>query len=211
MIRSDCSGDYASRRCTGRRGLSQANPGLISRDLMADRLAPPGRHADATSPAACSARRPSYFMQAALPVGESSADRPSDFVAAAVGHDGPALRPLPAEHEQIAAAMRNMAAILDGLTGGLDLATLDAGHGRRDGHVVVTSPRPRRFGAVLPANSPGVHALWLPAIALKIPAGAEARPTGAVDAAADPRSAPRRRAARARAWAFIPQGTTGRA
>ena len=31
------------------------------------------------------------------------------------------------------------------------------------------APKARRFGAVLPANSPGVHALWLPAIALKMP------------------------------------------
>ena len=62
-----------------------------------------------------------------------------------------------------------MAAILDGLTGGLDLAVLDAGYGRRDGHVVSYVPRARRFGAVLPANSPGVHALWLPVVALKMP------------------------------------------
>ena len=46
---------------------------------------------------------------------------------------------------------------------------LDAGYGRRDGHVVSYVPKARRFGAVLPANSPGVHALWLPVIALKMP------------------------------------------
>ena len=71
--------------------------------------------------------------------------------------------------QKIEAAMRNMAAILDGLTGGLDLAVLDAGYGQRDGHTVSFAPRARRFGAVLPANSPGVHALWLPALALKMP------------------------------------------
>ena len=65
--------------------------------------------------------------------------------------------------------MLNMAAILDGLTGGLDLDVLDAGYGLRDGHVVSYAPKARRFGAVLPANSPGVHALWLPAFALKMP------------------------------------------
>ena len=62
-----------------------------------------------------------------------------------------------------------MAAILDGLTGGLDLDVLDTGYGLRDGHVVSYAPKARRFGAVLPANSPGVHALWLPVIALKMP------------------------------------------
>ena len=65
--------------------------------------------------------------------------------------------------------MLNMAAILDGLTGGLDLDVLDTGYGLRDGHMVSYAPKARRFGAVLPANSPGVHALWLPAFALKMP------------------------------------------
>ena len=59
--------------------------------------------------------------------------------------------------------------ILDGLTGGLDSDVIDAGYGLRDGHTVSYAPKARRFGAVLPANSPGVHALWLPAIALKMP------------------------------------------
>ena len=35
--------------------------------------------------------------------------------------------------------------------------------------MVSYAPKARRFGAVLPANSPGVHALWLPAFALKMP------------------------------------------
>jgi len=46
---------------------------------------------------------------------------------------------------------------------------LDDGYGRRDGHIVSYAPRAQRFGAVLPANSPGVHALWLTAVALRIP------------------------------------------
>jgi acyl-CoA reductase-like NAD-dependent aldehyde dehydrogenase len=69
---------------------------------------------------------------------------------------------------KIAAAMTQLPDILDGLTGGLDLSTLDAGFGRRDGHIVSYAPRGQSFGAVLPANSPGVHALWLPALALKM-------------------------------------------
>ena len=70
---------------------------------------------------------------------------------------------------KIESAMLNMATILDGLTGGLDLDVLDRGYGQRDGHTVSYAPKARRFGAVLPANSPGVHALWLPAFALKMP------------------------------------------
>ena len=57
-----------------------------------------------------------------------------------------------------------MPAVLSGLTRGLDLTVLDAG------------PSPLHFashaqalGCILPSNSPGVHALWLPAIPLKTP------------------------------------------
>jgi acyl-CoA reductase-like NAD-dependent aldehyde dehydrogenase len=67
-------------------------------------------------------------------------------------------------------SLSQMESILRGLTGGLDLTTLDAGYGYHDGRVVSYAPRVRRFGAVLPANSPGVHALWLPALALRTPA-----------------------------------------
>ena len=82
-----------------------------------------------------------------------------------------------------------MESILDGLTGGLDLDVVDTGYGLRDGHTVSYAPKARRFGAVLPANSPGVHALWLPAIALKMPLALKpGQPS--LDAAADHGIAP---------------------
>ena len=43
-------------------------------------------------------------------------------------------------------------------------------------------PTTDAFGAILPSNSPGVHSLWVPALALKTPARAQARPRRAVDA-----------------------------
>ena len=70
---------------------------------------------------------------------------------------------------KIEAAMANMGETLDGLTRGLDLAALDAGYGKRGEHMISFGAVARRFGAVLPANSPGVHAMWLPALALKMP------------------------------------------
>jgi acyl-CoA reductase-like NAD-dependent aldehyde dehydrogenase len=71
--------------------------------------------------------------------------------------------------KKIEAGMTRIEETLCGLTGGLDLDVLDTGYGQRNDSVVSYAPVARRFGAVLPANSPGVHALWLPAIALKIP------------------------------------------
>jgi hypothetical protein len=157
--------DYASGEAVGR--VSQANPGLISRDLLRDasdswhRLSG-GEVLRILGDAA------THFMRSTLPVGDAM-QSPEDFVAAQSATTG-----LPhvlcwQNMAKIEASLVNMASILDGLTGGLDLVTLDAGHGRRDGHPVSYVPRASRFGAVLPANSPGVHALWLPVIALKVP------------------------------------------
>jgi acyl-CoA reductase-like NAD-dependent aldehyde dehydrogenase len=71
--------------------------------------------------------------------------------------------------QRVAGVMREMRTVLSGLTRGLDLSILDTGHGRHGGHAISFYPRANALGVVLPSNSPGVHSLWVPAIALKIP------------------------------------------
>ena len=51
----------------------------------------------------------------------------------------------------------------------LDLSLLDAGYGTHEGRAISFYPRSSSLGVVLPSNSPGVHSLWVPAIALKTP------------------------------------------
>ena len=70
---------------------------------------------------------------------------------------------------KIAGVMKEMRTVLRGLTRGLDLSLLDAGVGEHDGHALSFYPRTQSLGVVLPSNSPGVHSLWVPAIALKTP------------------------------------------
>jgi acyl-CoA reductase-like NAD-dependent aldehyde dehydrogenase len=65
--------------------------------------------------------------------------------------------------------MRNVGDILRGLTRGLDAGVLDRGYGEVQGQAVSFYPKARALGVVLPSNSPGVHGLWVPTIALKIP------------------------------------------
>src|SRR5260370_35212558 len=65
--------------------------------------------------------------------------------------------------------MAEMGAVLAGLTRNLDLAVLDRGFGTVDGQELSFFPRGNSLGVVLPSNSPGVHSLWIPAFALKIP------------------------------------------
>ena len=59
--------------------------------------------------------------------------------------------------------------VLAGLTRGLDLEALDQGYSTRNGRMEAFFPTTNVFGAVLPSNSPGVHSLWVPTIALKMP------------------------------------------
>ena len=65
--------------------------------------------------------------------------------------------------------MTNVADILRGLTRGLDPAILDRGFGEMNGQAMSFYPKARALGVVLPSNSPGVHGLWIPTVALKTP------------------------------------------
>jgi acyl-CoA reductase-like NAD-dependent aldehyde dehydrogenase len=71
--------------------------------------------------------------------------------------------------QRVASVMEHAGAILTGLSRGLDPAVLDRGFGEVNGHAVSFFPRSHALGVVLPNNSPGVHGLWVPSIALKMP------------------------------------------
>lgn len=65
--------------------------------------------------------------------------------------------------------LENVEEVLGGLTRGLDLEALDKGYTQKSGRMQAFYPTTKVFGAVLPSNSPGVHSLWVPTIALKMP------------------------------------------
>ncbi|HBE69598.1 MAG TPA: aldehyde dehydrogenase, partial [Planctomycetaceae bacterium] len=65
--------------------------------------------------------------------------------------------------------LSNMTKILDALTRGLPLQIFSDGYGEEGRGVTVSyQVQSPVLGAVLPNNSPGVHTLWLPAVALQI-------------------------------------------
>ena len=65
--------------------------------------------------------------------------------------------------------LKNMAKILESLTRGLDLKILSRGYGEEGRGVTVSyQAQSPVLAAVLPSNSPGVHTLWLPVIALQM-------------------------------------------
>jgi hypothetical protein len=151
--------------------LSQANGGLIRRDLREDVQAdarqalsaiPFNKLLDICATAAAS------FLSATLPLGDTS-QSPADYVLQLSATTGMPHVLVRRNMDKIAGVMKAMASVLRGLTRGLDLSMLDSGYGDHDGHPLSFYPRTQALGVVLPSNSPGVHSLWVPAIALKMP------------------------------------------
>lgn len=151
--------------------ISQANGGLIRRDLREDAQGdarralsaiPFNRLIDICSAAA------DHFLSASLPLGETG-QSPDDYVLQLSATTGMPHILVRRNMAKIAGVMKEMRSVLRGLTRGLDLSMLDRGHGDHDGQALSFYPRTQALGVVLPSNSPGVHSLWVPAIALKMP------------------------------------------
>ncbi len=108
------------------------------------------------------------FETAQLPMGDQ-AQSVADFV-----HQQSASTGLPehmclANMKKNAFVLSNIDKILDALTRGLDLEIFSRGYGEEGRNVTVSyQVQSPVLGAVLPNNSPGVHTLWLPAVALQI-------------------------------------------
>jgi len=65
--------------------------------------------------------------------------------------------------------MENIEEVIGGLTRGLNIEALDRGFTTTSGRMQAFFPTTNVFGAVLPSNSPGVHSLWVPTLAFKVP------------------------------------------
>lgn len=152
--------------------ISQANPGLIRRDLRPEQQAA-ARHALAGIPfdrlIAMCAEAAGYFLHDTLPLGEGAVQSPEEYVRQLSATTGMPYALGRRNMHRVAGVMREMRTVLDGLTRGLDLSVLDAGYGEHGGHAISFYPRTEALGVVLPSNSPGVHSLWIPAIPLKMP------------------------------------------
>ena len=151
--------------------MSQVNPGIIRRELR-DESQAEARAALAKIPfdrlLEISAKAADYFLNDTLPLGEAP-QTPEDYVQQLSATTGMPHAMVRRNMTKIAGVMQEMRTVLRGLTRGLDLSLLDAGFGEHGGHALSFYPRTHSLGVVLPSNSPGVHSLWVPAIALKTP------------------------------------------
>lgn len=143
--------------------------GIIARDAKKARCA---RQAlQAMSPAeliAACQRAGELFETGTLAVGDAK-QSPDDFIAATSATTGMPIAMVRANVVKNAFVLKNIDKILDALTRGLDLNVLARGYGDEGRGVTVSyQAQTDVLGAVLPSNSPGVHTLWLPVIAMQI-------------------------------------------
>ena len=147
--------------------VSQANSGMVVRDVrgMADDVLE--RFTVAELIEMCG-KAADVFMTASLPLGDSSQSF-DDYAAQLSATTGMPITYCKVNAEKIRMVLAGMGTIIAGLTRGLDHQILDRGYGKNSGRTLSFFREGRIFGAVLPSNSPGVHGLWIPAIALKAP------------------------------------------
>jgi hypothetical protein len=149
--------------------VSQANPGLIRRDLGKQEIARSVLQKLSTRELVdICVRGAEHFTNDSLPLGDGT-QTAADYVRQVSATTG--LPHVLAERNmlKIKSMFANMESVLDGLTRGIDWELLDRGFGKFDGRTLSFFPRTQSLGAVLPNNSPGVHSLWIPAFALRIP------------------------------------------
>lgn len=147
--------------------VSQANPGLIARDIH--RMAHDALDAIPMRDMLKLCRSAAeHFIASPLPLG---AGRQSfdDYVVQLSATTGMPQALCRTNARKLHRVLDEMEAVLAGLTRGFDLSILDRGYGLDDGRMLSWYRQSRVFAAVLPSNSPGVHSLWLPAVALKTP------------------------------------------
>jgi len=151
--------------------VSQANRGLIARDLA--RLGEARRALKALTVAELleiCRRAAGLFAEGDLPLDtHGGLQSPEDYVRQLSSTSGLPRALCRFNMEKIVKVLLGMDEVLAGLTRGLDLSVLDSGWAWQDGRRLSYLCEANALGAILPSNSPGVHTLWLPAAALKVP------------------------------------------
>jgi len=160
--------DHRTGELVGR--LSQVNAGLVRRDLKRAEGAGRALRALRTREILERCRAAAeIFLEAELACGSGVTQTGAQYRAMLASTGGLPLALARANQEKLAGVLRELGTILAGLTRGLAPETLDTSVGEHAGIPLWFAPQTRALGAVLPSNSPGVNALWLPALAFKIP------------------------------------------
>jgi acyl-CoA reductase-like NAD-dependent aldehyde dehydrogenase len=149
--------------------VSQAGGGIIKRDMRQA-----ARARDALLKFSCRdliatlGKSADLYEHGTLPMGDGT-QSPDDFVHQQSASTGMPEHMCRANMAKNSFVLKNMTQILECLTRGLSLEILSRGYGEEGRGVVVSyQAQSPVLAAVLPSNSPGVHTLWLPVIALQM-------------------------------------------
>ena len=147
--------------------VSQANGGLIRRDLLQQGAmrAALAKYSCEELVAICRSAA-DHFLDGTLPIGDEE-QGPEEYVRQTSATTGLPHVLVRRNMKKVHGVLAQVGTVLAGLTRGLDLSVLDRGEGVVEGRAVSFFPRGDTLGVVLPSNSPGVHSLWAPAVALK--------------------------------------------
>lgn len=147
--------------------MSIANSGMIVRDVgrMDDTVL---EHLGIADLFDMCAKAADLFMSATLPLGDGKQSF-DDYIGQLSATTGMPTTYCRNNASKIHKVMADMAEVVGGLTRKFDLTILDRGYGAHKGGMLSYFRAGRIFGAVLPNNSPGVHSLWIPAVAMKAP------------------------------------------
>lgn len=152
--------------------MSQANLGLIRRDLLRQREARAAlQQIPVADLIAMAGRAANYFLNDTLPLDPESGtmQTPQQYVEQVSATTGMPFSNVRRNMMKVHGVLDKVDEVLAGLTRGLDLSVLDSGYGTVRGQMVSFFARTDALGVVLPSNSPGVHSLWAPATVLKMP------------------------------------------
>ncbi|HWB01474.1 MAG TPA: aldehyde dehydrogenase family protein [Verrucomicrobiales bacterium] len=151
--------------------VSQANSGLIGRDLKQSRASRDAlRRIPIAERIAMVKRAGDIFQNDTLPLGEDGQTQsPDDYVRQLATTSGLPYALIRMNMKRLGGIFADIDTILRGLTRGMDLDVLDRGYGTQGGAPVAYHCVTDNLAVILPSNSPAVNALWIPAIALGVP------------------------------------------
>ena len=110
------------------------------------------------------------FLNDELPIGvDGEMQSPEDYVMSLAATSGLPHSLIRMNMQRLGGIFGQIGDIFQGLTRGLDIDVLDKGYGEQGGAPVSFSATTDELAVILPSNSPAVNALWIPAIAMKVP------------------------------------------
>jgi hypothetical protein len=151
--------------------VSFANDGLVKSDLRRmDQARDVLRKVPCQQLLEITAKAGEIFLNDTLPLGaDGSTQSPDDYLRQLAATSGLPHTLIRMNMQRLGNIFGEVGTILKGLTRGLDLSILDKGYGEQLGVPVSFNAVTNCLGVIMPSNSPAVNALWIPAIAMKIP------------------------------------------